>query len=94
MATIVIPAANNFPPVSDGQSAPFAGAVAMTVDQIYPAGRTVEIDCTVAGNVVFQFPDGSTRTRSVTLGTQAFPYACTKIVSAGTTAVATYFNMI
>lgn len=88
---------SNFPSsqlVSDSQSAPFSGAVAMIVGATYAAGRTVEVDCTAAGNVVFMLSNGSTRTKAVVTGSQSFPYACTQIVPAGTTAAATYFNML
>lgn len=88
-----LPGFASVPTVSDSQSAPFAGAVAMTVGSTYASGRTIEVDCTVAGNVVFQFPDGTTRTRAVVIGTQTFPYACTQIVSSGTTATASFYNM-
>ncbi len=80
-------------PVTDLQSAPFAGAVAMTVGTAYPAQRSVGVLCTVAGNVEFQFPDGSTLTLPVFAGWQIFPFAVTQIVAAGTTATATYFNL-
>ncbi|WP_298353932.1 hypothetical protein [Rhodoblastus sp.] len=84
---------NGYPLMSDAQSAPFAGAVAMMVGTTYAAQRTVEVICTVAGNVEFQFPDGSTITKPVTPGDSYHPYACTQIVPAGTTATATYFNL-
>jgi hypothetical protein len=78
--------------VNDAQSAPFAGAVAMTVGTTYAAQRSVGVLCTAPGNAVFQFPDISTVTLPVFVGWQIFPFACTQIVSAGTTATATYFN--
>jgi hypothetical protein len=79
--------------VSDSQSAPFAGAVAMTPGTTYAAARSVGVLCTVAGNVEFQFPDTSTLMLSVSVGWQTFPFACTQILGAGTTATATYFNL-
>ena len=79
--------------VSDAQSAPFAGAVAMTVGNTFTAQRSVGVLCTVAGNVQMQFPDGSSLTLPVTVGWQMFPFACTQIVTAGTTATATYYNL-
>ena len=85
--------ATNPAPVADSQSAPFAGAVAMTVGTTYSAQRSVGVLATVAGNVQFQFPDASTLTLPVFVGWQTFPFAATQIVSAGTTATATYFNL-
>ena len=79
--------------VNDGESAPFAGAVALTVGTTYAAQRSVGVLCTVAGNVEFQFPDGSTLTLPVYVGWKTFPFAVTQIVAAGTTATATYFNL-
>lgn len=79
--------------VSDAQSAPFAGAIAMTVGTTYAAQRSVGVLCTIAGNAEFQFPDGSTLTLPVNPGWQTFPFAVTQIVAAGATATATYFNL-
>ncbi|MCI4680163.1 hypothetical protein K9U39_10905 [Rhodoblastus acidophilus] len=79
--------------VYDTQSAPFAGAVAMTPGTIYAAARSVGVLCTVAGNVTFQFSDSSTATIPVSAGWQTFPFACMQIVVAGTTASATYYNL-
>ena len=80
-------------PASDVQSAPIAGAVAMTVGTTYSAQRGVGVLATVAGNVAFQLPDSSTLTLPVYPGWQTFPFAVTQIASAGTTATATYFNL-
>lgn len=67
----------NGPGVYDLESAPFLGFVAMTQGQTYTAQRSVEVDCTAAGNIVFTMADGSTRTRALTVGTTQFPYAVT-----------------
>ena len=80
-------------PVADTNSAAFLGAVPMTVGTTYTAARSVRVIASVAGNVVFQFPDASTITEAVNIGAQIFPYACTQIVSAGTTPTATYYNL-
>ncbi len=80
-------------PVSDMQSAPIQGAGAMTVGATTTAQRSVGVLCTAPGNVEFQFPDSSTLTLPVFVGWQTFPFAVTQIVSAGTTATATYFNL-
>ena len=79
--------------VSDAQSAPFAGAVAMTVDTTYTAQRSVGVLATAAGNVMFTFPDASTLTLPVYVGWQTFPFACVSVVSSGTTATATYYGL-
>jgi hypothetical protein len=80
-------------PAADVQSAPIAGSVAMTVGTTYSVQRSVGVLATVAGNVTFQFSDNSTLTLPVYPGWQTFPFAATAIVSAGTTAAATYFNL-
>ena len=45
--------------VSDSWNAPFTGAVPMMVGAIYAGGRSIYIDCTVAGNVSLLLFDGS-----------------------------------
>jgi hypothetical protein len=80
--------------VADSQSAPFLGAVAMTVGTTYAAGRSVRVFPTVSGNVEFQFADGSTLVEPVFANMpQTFPYSVTMIVAAGTSATATFFNL-
>ncbi len=80
--------------VSDSQSAPFVGAVVMTVGTAYSAQRSVRVFPTVSGNVEFQFEDGSTLVEPVFANMpQTFPYAVTMIVAAGTSATATFFNL-
>ena len=80
-------------PVSDSQSAAYSGVVAMTVGATYAVGRSVGVLATSSGKVTFQFSDASTLTLPVSTGWQTFPFACTAILSAGTTATATYYNM-
>ena len=65
----------------------------MAPGTVYPAQRSVGVLCTSPGNVELQFPDASTLTLPAAVGWQTFPFACTQIVSAGTTATATYFNL-
>jgi len=79
--------------VNDAQSAPFQGAVAMTVGTTYAAQRSVGVLCTVAGNVQMTLADGSSIMLPVTPGWQTFPFAATQIVGAGTTATATFYNL-
>ena len=86
----------NFPSsqsVSDLQSAPFSGAVAMTAGTVYATQRSLGVLCTSSGNVQMQLSDGSSLTLPVTGGWQTFPFAVVQIVAAGTTATATYFNL-
>ncbi len=80
-------------PASDPNNLAFQGAVTMTVGTVYASQRSVGVLATSGGNVVFQFPDSSTLTLPVAVGWQTFPFACTEILSAGTTATATYFNL-
>lgn len=79
--------------VSDTQSAPFQGAVAMVVGTAQTAQRSVGILATAAGNVAMTLADASTITLPVYIGWQTFPFAATAINSSGTTATATYFNL-
>jgi hypothetical protein len=79
--------------VSDVQSAPFAGAVAMVVGTAQAAQRSIGVLCTAAGNVEMTFSDGSTITLPVYVGWQTFPFAVTTIVASGTTATASYYNL-
>ncbi|HUO53843.1 MAG TPA: hypothetical protein VMU18_03810 [Rhodoblastus sp.] len=92
LATIVTTLAGTLI-VSDAQNVPCAGAVAMSVGTTYAPARSVGVLCSVAGNAVLQFPDNSTATVQLSPGWQSFPFACTQIVAAGTTATATYFNL-
>jgi hypothetical protein len=79
---------------SDYQNSPYQGAAPMTVGTTCTPGRGVGVYCTVAGNVEFQFANGSTLLEAVFAGRTTFPYAVTQIVSAGTTATATYQKFI
>jgi Flp pilus assembly pilin Flp len=86
----------NFPSsqtVSDVQSAPFSGAVAMTAGTVYAAQRSLGVLCSSSGSVQIQLSDGSGLTLPVTPGWQTFPFAVVQIVAAGTTATASYFNL-
>jgi hypothetical protein len=80
-------------PVTDVQSAPFQGAIAMTTGVAYAAQRSVGVLVTIAGNVTFEFSDASIVTLPVYVGWQTFPFAAIQIVSSGTTATATYYNL-
>jgi hypothetical protein len=80
-------------PVSDIQSAPFAGVVALSAGTVYAAQRSLGVLCSTAGNVQLQLSDGSSVTLPVAPGWQTFPFAVVQIVAAGTTAAASYFNL-
>ena len=79
--------------VSDSQSAPFIGAIPMTVDVTYTAQRSVGVLATVGGNTTFILNDNSSVNIPVYVGWQTLPFACISISSSGTTATATYYNL-
>lgn len=74
-------------------TSPYGTATAMTVGTVYPAGRAVIISCTVTGNIVVKLADGSTMTLAVPVGLLEFTWASIGIVTSGTTATATYYNL-
>jgi hypothetical protein len=78
---------------TDAGAAAFTGAVAMTVGTTYQAGRSLFINCTVAGNVSVTFFDGSALVVPVNVGVTILPFAVTRVNSSGTTATATYANL-
>jgi hypothetical protein len=71
---------------------PASSAQAASVGTTYLAGRALHIICTVAGNVVVQFPDATTLTTAVANNTvYEYNWAVNQIVTSGTTATATYY---
>lgn len=71
------------------------GAIALTAGgAVVAPGRLFAVVATAAGNVAVVFADGSTLTVPVTPGFQAFPFAVKQVSVAGTTATATYANLI
>jgi hypothetical protein len=66
----------------------------MTVGTTYAPGRSLWINCTVAGNVAVTFFDGSTLIFAVSVGPSMLPFAVTEVNSSGTTATATYYEML
>lgn len=58
-----------------------------------PAGRAIQIVCTVAGNVELQMAGGGLCTVPVPTGLTVLPYAVTEVLSTLTTATATYGNL-
>jgi hypothetical protein len=78
--------------VYDVNSAAFGGEVALTVGTAVPTpGRSLKVVCTAAGNITVTYPDGSTGTWPVVVGTQTLPLAVTEVNSE--TATATFFNL-
>lgn len=75
---------------------PAGKATAMTVGTTYPQGRALLISCTVAGNVVVTLADTTGDNITVALpsaGIYEFNWAVIKIVTSGTSATATYYNL-
>jgi ethanolamine utilization microcompartment shell protein EutS len=56
-------------------------------------GVTFIINCTIAGTVKVGFPDGSTLTITVAVGTLILPWAVNQVFVTGTSATATYANL-
>jgi hypothetical protein len=73
---------------------PFVNQIPMVVGVAQAAQRSVGILCTVAGNVNMQLSSGGTIIVPVLPGWQTFPFACTEILSSGTTATASYYNLV
>ena len=81
----------------DTQSAPATGVVQLTTaGQTYASGRLVEIDCTVSGGIILTFPDASTRTRTLYVGTQSFNYAVVSwaLPGSGAASVSGVYNLM
>lgn len=81
---------------ADPSNAPFADFAALTADDTaghnVAAGRTVEVDCTVAGNVSLKLANGKTKVLPVQVGFQTFPWAAVGLNATGTTATASAIN--
>jgi hypothetical protein len=80
--------------VNDAQSVAFQGVVTMTVGTTYASARSVGVNCTAGGNVQLTLADTSTITLPASVGWQTYPFAATQIVSAGTTAAGTFYNLV
>lgn len=75
---------------------PAGKATLMSVGSTYQQGRALLISCTVSGNIVVQLADTTGDNITVALpsaGVYEFNWAVTQIVSSGTTATATYYNL-
>lgn len=73
--------------------APYFGAVPLVADTAQAVQRSVGANCSVAGNVQLTLSDGSSITVSVQTGLQILPFAATTVVSAGTTATCSLWNL-
>lgn len=81
--------------VYDANNAPYSGVVALTPGTPTASlGRSIGIVCTVAGNVSLTLQDGSTYVVPVAVGFQTLPFAVTQVNTSGTTATATYANLL
>jgi hypothetical protein len=80
-------------PLPTGERA-FQGMVAIVPGTDQAPARGVAITCTVAGNAVFKLADGSQLTVPVDTGLAILPLAVRTVVVAGTTATATYANLL
>lgn len=79
---------------SSADNQAFTGVTAMTVGTVYAPGRSLYINATGPGNVKVAFFDGSTLVIPVNVGITILPFAVTEIVSSGTTATATYAQLL
>jgi len=74
------------------QSNAVPGVIPLIVGVTATAGRSLAVNCTVAGNVSVTFSDAPSSTYPVSVGLNVFPFAVTKVNTSGTTATATYEN--
>lgn len=73
---------------------PYQGGIAMVVGTAQTAQRAVRVCCTVAGNVAVTYTNGLIMILPINTGVSDITGAITTINTSGTTATATYFNMI
>lgn len=57
-------------------------------------GRRFVVNCTQPGNVIVAFPSGFQLTIPLLVGYKEFEYGIVQIIEDGTTAVATYSNLV
>lgn len=57
-------------------------------------GREFVVNCTEAGNVQIQFSGGFELTIPMAVGLTRFPWQVVNVIADGTTAVATYANLV
>lgn len=70
------------------------GAVPIALDTPAPPGAKFVVNATVAGNVSVTFRDGSAHVMAVPIGYTAYDYEIRQVNTAGTTATATYANLV
>lgn len=87
-------AAFDIPQQADSVIGPITGAIAGNVDEDLPIGRLFGINCTIPGNVKLRFVDGSEMLFPVYIGFQSYPLAVLRVLSAGTTATASYIILL
>lgn len=81
--------------VFDANNAPYSGVVPLTPGTpTASVGRSLGIVCTVAGNVAMTLQDGSIYVVPVAVEFQTLPFAVTQVNTSGTTATATYANLL
>lgn len=70
------------------------GAVPIVLDTPVGPGAKFTVNATVAGNVSVVFRDGSPHVIAVPVGYTAYDYEIRQVNTAGTTATATYANLV
>jgi len=73
---------------------PIQGMLVITPDSNQTTGRQIAINCTAAGNVQLKLADDTLLTIPVDIGLLILPFAVKTVVSAQTTATATYANLV
>ena len=82
------------PITQDLNSAAFLGEIPFTAGSSVIPGRSLKVMCTLAGNINVQYVNGSYGVWPVVVGTQTLPISITAISVNGTTATATYANLV
>lgn len=72
----------------------FQGAVPVVVDTEQPPQRAIAIVASVGGDVTLKLADASTMVVPVTTGLSILPFAVRAVIAAGTSATATYANLV
>jgi hypothetical protein len=89
-SAIAVDANHPVPTASRG----YRGSVAIVVDTNQTPGRGVHVVCTGAGNVNLRLADDTTIIMPVATGASVLPFEAKTVLSASTTATATYRNLI
>lgn len=80
--------------VVDVSAGPIKGIAAVAINTAVTATKALLVSCTAAGNVNLQFADGSTFAIAVAVGTTLLPFSVTKVLTSGTTATATFADIV